>query len=153
MQVTSATTSAASSAYGSQETAGIPNKKTSLNSQDFMKLLSVQFQHQDPMKPMEDTAFIAQMAQFSSLEQSNSMVQQITQLTASQGVTEANSYLGHQVTLSDGNGGTVTGQVTGVERASGTPRLVVGDFTYPLSAVLLVEPAAFAPQAELPPAA
>ncbi len=131
----------------------IAGKKTSLNSQDFMKLLAVQFQKQDPMKPMEDTAFIAQMAQFSSLEQSSAMAQQMVQLSSSQNIAAANSYLGHQVTLDDGNGGIATGQVTGVQMANGTPRLVVGDYTYPLSAVLLVEPSAPATVAELPPAA
>ena len=150
MQVTSATSADRQSVTtGSTATTPAAAKKTSLNSQDFMKLLSVQFQHQDPMKPMEDTAFIAQMAQFSSLEQTSSMTAQLTSLSSAQNVTAANSYLGHQVTLDDGQGGTATGQVTGVEMASGTPRLVVGDFTYPLSAVLLVEPM----PASLPPAA
>jgi flagellar basal-body rod modification protein FlgD len=142
MQVTSATTASKTSAYtDTTTTATTSTKKSSLDSQDFMKLLAVQFQHQDPMKPMEDTAFIAQMAQFTSLEQSNSLVQQITQLNARQDVVAANSYLGHQVTLSDGKGGIVTGLVSGVEMVGSSPRLVVGDYTYPLSAVLLVEPA------------
>jgi flagellar basal-body rod modification protein FlgD len=153
MQVNSATAADRTTAFGTQDTPAIAGKKTALGSNDFMKLLSVQFQNQDPMKPMEDTAFIAQMAQFSSLEQSSALVQQMTQLSASQGISAANSYLGHQVTLDDGKGGTVTGQVTGVEMASGSPRLIVGDYTYPLSAVLLVEPAAFTPPVELPPAA
>jgi flagellar basal-body rod modification protein FlgD len=150
MQVTSATSADRSSALTADPaTAAVAGKKTALNSNDFMKLLSVQFQNQDPMKPMEDTAFIAQMAQFSSLEQNTSMATQLTQLSASQQVTAANSYLGNTVTVDDGQGGTATGQVTGIEMASGTPRLVVGDYTYPVSAVLLVEPAA----THLPPAA
>ena len=44
--------------------------KQELGAEDFMQLLAVQMQNQDPMAPMEDTAFIAQMAQFSALEQS-----------------------------------------------------------------------------------
>ncbi|HKQ68704.1 MAG TPA: flagellar hook assembly protein FlgD [Polyangiaceae bacterium] len=35
----------------------------------FLKLLVAQIAHQDPLKPMDDTAFVAQLAQFSSLEQ------------------------------------------------------------------------------------
>ena len=116
-------------------------KKTMLGQDDFLKLLAVQFQSQDPMKPMEDTAFIAQMAQFTALDQSKSLLTEMTQLRGSQDVVTANSYIGRHVTLDGGADLLVSGDVTGVELSDGAPRLIVGDQTYPLSAVLLVEPA------------
>ena len=135
--------------YGNDPTATTTAKKTTLDSNDFMKLLATQFQSQDPMKPMEDTAFIAQMAQFTALEQSNSMVAQLGLLHDEQQQVLAQSYLGQTLTVSDGQGGVVTGKVIGIEHASDGPRVVIGNNTYALSSVLLSEPAA-APDTQQP---
>ena len=142
MQIPSAT--APKSAYSSSTdaaTLAATPKKTVLGQDDFLKLLAAQFQQQDPMKPMEDTAFIAQLAQFTGLDQSKSMLKQMTQLSANQDIVTANSYIGRHVTLDGGDDKTISGDVSGIEMADGTPRLLVGDKSYPLSAVLLVEPA------------
>ncbi len=45
------------------------NSKSSLGKDDFMKLMISQLKNQDPLNPMDGTAFSAQLAQFSSLEQ------------------------------------------------------------------------------------
>ncbi len=47
---------------------GKGEKKQNLDQTDFLKLLTTQMQNQDPMKPMDNTQFVAQMAQFSSLQ-------------------------------------------------------------------------------------
>ena len=44
-------------------------KVSSLGKDEFLNLLVTQLQYQDPLEPSNDTEFIAQMAQFSSLEQ------------------------------------------------------------------------------------
>lgn len=125
--------------------ARVPQK--TLGKDDFLKLLAVQFQMQDPTKPMEDTAFIAQTAQFSSLEQSTNMATELAQMRADQQRVVANSYLGHRVTIDVGDDETITGDVTAVDNSGAAPRIVVNGEPYSLSAVLRVEPSAFSASA------
>ncbi len=57
--------------------------KKDLGKDQFINILMTQLQHQDPMNPLEDKDFIAQMAQFSSLEQLTNMNTTLTKLTTS----------------------------------------------------------------------
>jgi flagellar basal-body rod modification protein FlgD len=147
--INSSTNAAASVAATS---GAVAKKKTTLGSEDFMKLLAVQFQQQDPMKPMEDTAFIAQMAQFTSLEQSGSLVTEMGQLRADQQNLAATGMLGRTVTATDTAGNPVIGQVSAVENTASGPALIINGVQYPISSVTRVENTP-APQTVLPPAA
>ena len=83
-----------------------------------MQLLSTEMANQDPLQPMDPTQTMTQLAQFTNLQQTNALAQ-------SQSLATGNSYLGSQVTVSNGAGQTpLTGTVTGVDTsgvASGTP--------------------------------
>lgn len=68
----------------------------------FLKLLVAQISHQDPLKPMDDTAFVAQLAQFSSLEQSMGINTRLDTLSAQeQGIanTQLSALVGKNVTV------------------------------------------------------
>lgn len=137
------TVSSVSSTSGTTDTSTasrVPQKQ--LGEQDFLKLLATQFQAQDPLKPVDDTAFIAQMAQFSSLQAATDTNTQITTMHADQQKEAANTYIGHRVTVDDGsgNGTTVTGDVTAVDDTGDSPALIINGGSYSLSSVLRVEP-------------
>ncbi|RSL32852.1 flagellar hook assembly protein FlgD [Salibacterium salarium] len=76
-----------------QENYAIPTQTESLRTDeengklgknDFLEILMVQLQNQDPMNPMDDKEFVSQMAQFSSLEQMTNMSESIQDFANSQ---------------------------------------------------------------------
>ncbi len=95
--ISSVNSSAVSDAVTSQ------TGSSTLDKEAFMLLLVTQFQYQDPLNPMEDKEFIAQLAQFSSLEQmmnmNDSMVG-LTEATKNQEMINATSYIGKNVDVS-----------------------------------------------------
>jgi len=57
----------------SNTAAAAPTRSDGLGRDAFLKLLMTQLQHQDPTKPKDDGEFIAQLAQFSSLDALNNI--------------------------------------------------------------------------------
>lgn len=139
MNVSSTTANGISDLYNSTGATSARTAKKSLDSTDFMKLLATQFQQQDPMKPMEDTAFIAQMAQFTSLEQTKDMSSQIARLRAEQQLIMGNGYLGRTITAKDSAGASVTGVVSAMENTADGVMLRVGDKSIALSNITRIE--------------
>lgn len=89
-----------------------------LGKNDFMKLLMVQLQNQDPTKPMDNREFISQMASFSSLEQMTNMSGSIDKLVESQLVSPVIKYshmIGNKVSYQ--NYDEETGKKLGIEKS------------------------------------
>ncbi len=67
--MTTTTSTSASSAAAAASSIADATAKSALGKDDFLKLMIVQLQNQDPLNPMDNQAFVAQLAQFSNLEQ------------------------------------------------------------------------------------
>jgi flagellar basal-body rod modification protein FlgD len=115
----------------------IRENKSMLTQEDFLKLLTVQLQQQDPLKPMEDAQFMGQMAQFASLEQTKQLTTTMTALSSTLGFSSAQQFLGKNVTINDG-GTDVSGTVSGVVLKDGVPQVLVNDTTYPTDKIISV---------------
>lgn len=114
----------------------IPTK--TLTQQDFLKLLVTQLTTQDPLNPMKDTEFVAQMVQFSMLEQNKSMQDTISAMNLSQRVVQANSMIGRTVRVVGDDATVSIGVVSSVVMDSGEPRLLVNGNLYPLEKVMTI---------------
>jgi flagellar basal-body rod modification protein FlgD len=99
----------------------------SLGKDDFLKILITQLSYQDPTSPMEDKQFIAQMAQFSTLEQMTSMARDFSKLTSMLMGNEASTSLGKSVEILEGER-TIQGIVQAVTRGDIPQVLVNGSF-------------------------
>jgi len=111
--------------------------KADLDKDDFLQILITQLTHQDPTNPMEDKEFIAQMAQFSTLEQMTNMSVEFEKLGRMLSSTNAMSLLGKTVEISEGSH-TVTGvveEITGGEY----PQLFVQGSFYDYSQVTKIK--------------
>lgn len=90
-------------------------KGSTLDKDSFLLLLVTQFKYQDPLNPMDDKEFIAQMAQFSSLEQLmnlNTSMEGLTDATNNQQMINATSYIGKRVSVTGNTVGKADGVVT-----------------------------------------
>ena len=101
----------------------------SLGKDDFLKILITQLSYQDPTAPMEDKQFIAQMAQFSTLEQMTGMAKDFALLTSMLMGNEASSALGKNVEITEGER-IVQGTVQAVTRGEVPQVLVNGNFYF-----------------------
>src|SRR3954468_22098229 len=108
---TATTTTAATAATSATTKKSDPNV---LGKDDFLKLMVAQMKNQDPMNPSDDKDNIAQMAQFSSLEQITNLATATQDLANRMSLTQNVGLLGHDVTYTGADGTAVTGKVDGL---------------------------------------
>jgi flagellar basal-body rod modification protein FlgD len=113
-----------------------------LGKDQFLHILITQLRNQDPMQPMQDREFIAQMAQFSAVEQIMNMGKELSMLRQSFGLSSG--LIGQSVTWNvyDESGqisGTKTGIVDAIVMKDGKQYLKSGTDEVPLEEIVKIE--------------
>jgi flagellar basal-body rod modification protein FlgD len=106
-------------------TSGINTAATNLNLNDLLQVLLTELTHQDPLKPVDDTAFMGQIAQFASLESTEEVNQGVQQLLTLQALNQTVGLIGHTVSATTQSGSVVSGQVTALTLNNGVPQMTL----------------------------
>ena len=100
------------------------SQSANIGIQDFLKILTTQLNNQDPLKPVDNQEFVAQIAQFATLEQSRQLNEKIDGLLTAQSTTQTLGLLGKTVDVEQ-DGGTATGTVIGIKLNGSQPLLTI----------------------------
>jgi flagellar basal-body rod modification protein FlgD len=122
------------------------NPSGQLGQNSFLQLMMQQMQNQDPLQPQDSSQFLAQLAQFTSVEQitnvaqeetqSNQTLQSLVSLTQS---TFEHQLIGTNVQLTDSTGSNIAGTVSAIKYVNQEPNVVVNGQSYPLSTLTEME--------------
>ncbi|HKM17072.1 MAG: flagellar hook assembly protein FlgD [Firmicutes bacterium] len=134
-------------ANDTQNKDGVSNSNKTLNAvalgkDDFLKLLITQLRYQDPTSPVDDKEFIAQLAQFSSLEQMQNLNETIKMMMESQqkltALGQATAMIGKVVEIYTVEGESLYGKVTGIQFKNEWPEIVVDGKLYSFSEIVSI---------------
>jgi flagellar basal-body rod modification protein FlgD len=95
-----------------------------LQFEDLLRIVLTQLTYQDPLKPMENFEFVSQLAQFSQIQQTQTMSERMLGLLQAQATNQATGVLGRIVDVPAGPA-TLSGRVISVSFASSGPRLTI----------------------------
>ena len=98
------------------ETWGVPTaeqqSKNEIDKDAFMKLMVAQLKYQDPLSPADPQQFLAQSAQFSTVEKLEHIAIQVSEQTWAMALNTAGGLVGKEITFLRMDGTTGTGVVT-----------------------------------------
>lgn len=115
-------------------------RSTNPSRDDFLRLLTTQMRHQNPLEPLKDAEFMGQLSQFSTLEGIQQLNKSFGDMLALQQLTQGANLIGKTITY-EKVGSTIPGRgvVEGVKIENGTFQLQVDGKAVPLGQVRGIE--------------
>lgn len=96
---------------------------TGVSQADYMNLFMMELNYQDPLKPIDNREFMAQMAQFSALESAQESSKALSEIDAMTRANQSLMLLGKEVGLKEDNGAMY--EVKGVSFKDGEPKVML----------------------------
>ncbi|WP_404435805.1 flagellar hook capping protein [Microbacterium aerolatum] len=131
----SAASAVATSGLQTGSTTPATERKQTLDSEVFLKLLVTQLTNQDPSSPMNTNEMIAQTTQLASMEQLTALSTTTNENFALSMRQTAATLIGQEAQYVDADGVEQTGIVSAVSFSSAVPMVTIGDTAVPLDAV------------------
>jgi flagellar basal-body rod modification protein FlgD len=129
--ITSATNAASTQSQATQGSAF-----SGLDKNAFLQLLVAQLRYQNPLSPKDGQEYLAQAAQFATVEKLDNIEKAQSEAIAYQQLLLSTSFVGKTISgLPQGSTEAVTGRVTSVIFDGGVPNLVVDGHTIPVGSV------------------
>ena len=109
--------------------------RSDMDKDTFMKLLIAQMRYQDPTKPLDGAQFVAESAQFTTLEVLQKLQASQAEMATFQSTLLSSGLIGKTVTATGTDGKEVTGLVSSARVVAGQAYIVVNDTSLPVSSV------------------
>ena len=117
------TVEAIGSSLNSTNATSLPN--AGINEQNFIQLFVSELQFQDPMQPLDNSQFLTQLAQFVGIEQQSEEITGINNLATLDASDQTVALLSHTVQVSNADGSSTVGKVTGIQYSANGVQLTV----------------------------
>jgi flagellar basal-body rod modification protein FlgD len=103
------------------------DKFTTLQTQDYIKLMVSELQNQDPLNPMDNAQMLQQVSQISAIQSNNSLTSTLNSVLLGQNLSSAGSMIGKGIVGLTDAGDDVMGIVDSASIVDGKPYLNVPD--------------------------
>ena len=112
--------------------------RSEMDKDTFLKLLVAQLRYQDPTKPMDGAQFVAESAQFTTVEVLQKVQEAQAQMLSFQSTLLSSGLIGKTVTGMGADGKEVTGVVGSARVVAGQAYIMVNDVMMPVSSVVKI---------------
>lgn len=111
-------------AIGATATADAATNAFGIGFEDLLRIVLTQLTYQDPLKPLESFEFVSQLAQFSQIQQTQTMSDRMLGLLQAEATNQATGLLGRVVDVPAG-AALISGRVESISFSSGEPQLTI----------------------------